>query len=444
MPVVTCPKCPTKLKVPDGASGNTKCPKCGTMFSVSAPAAGSGFEVVDDKPAAPSAPAKPAAPAAGSRPVMKPLPQKAEEPDFEEVDEKPKKRSRDDDDDDDDDDRPRKKKRRDDDDDDDDDEPRSKKKKRSRDDDDDDDDDDDRPRKKKGKKKKRASRYDDEDDDDWQPKASSKGAAFKKAKTGAQLMSISFWLNLGAYGVLALYALIMWIGYLSASSGSSSSSSSRRGSSSGDGSFLDIVVMLPGLVGLGAWIVGLVGTSFAIAGPKKARAMAITATVFAGVHLLLTGVTFSNMQDGVGVPLPGLRKLGWIAMATTLWAVDALLPTLFYFSKALDGDLSLAVLAGICEIGRLVFMLLTLKALASAARDNDAAEKSQSGVMMASFITGGAAIVSLLVFILLYEAKSSSLVHLGFLTMVLIFVGYTFMMLPAAMAAMQTRDACDR
>jgi len=234
----------------------------------------------------------------------------------------------------------------------------------------------------------------------------------------------------------------MWVMYLSASSGSSSSR--RSSGSGGDGSFMDVVVMLPGLVGLGGWIVGIVGTSFAIAGPKKARAMAITATALAGVHLLLTGVTFSNMQDGIGLPLPGLRKIGWIAMATTLWAVDALLPVLFYFSKGLNGDFTLAILAGLCEIGRLVFMLLTLKALASAARDNDAAEKAQSGVMLSAFITGGAAILTLLVFIVIYEAKSSSLVHLGFLTMILIFVGYTFMMLPAAMSAMQTRDACDR
>jgi hypothetical protein len=415
------------LKVPDGASGNTKCPKCGTVFPVSAPAA-------------PASPPPPAAPAPASRPVMKPV-QKAEEPDYEEVDEKPKKRSRADDDDDDDDDRPRKKKRSRADDDDDDDEPRSKKKNRSRDDDDDDDDDDDRPRRKKGKKKKASRDDDDDDDDDFVPKKSSKGAAFAKAKTGSNLIAIGFWLNLGAYGVLALYALIMWVMYLSASSGSSSR---RSSGSSGDGSFMDVVVMLPGLVGLGGWIVGIVGTSFAIAGPKKARAMAITATALAGVHLLLTGVTFSNMQDGVGLPVPGLRKIGWIAMATTLWAVDALLPVLFYFSKGLDGDFTLAILAGICEIGRLIFMLLTLKALASAARDNDAAEKAQSGVMLTSFITGGAALLTLLVFIVIYEAKSSSLVHLGFLTMILIFVGYTFMMLPAAMAAMQTRDACDR
>ena len=80
MPVVTCPQCPTKLKIPDGVSGNTRCPKCGTVFPVApAPA----FEVVD-------APApKPAAP----RPAPKPAPKAAAmEPDFEVVDEKPKKR----------------------------------------------------------------------------------------------------------------------------------------------------------------------------------------------------------------------------------------------------------------------------------------------------------------------------------------------------------------
>jgi hypothetical protein len=249
VPVVTCPKCPTKLKVPDGASGNTKCPKCGTVFPVTKPAA-PAFEVVDDAPAAP----KPA-PKTGARPVMKTVAQaKAdEEPDFEVVDEKPKKRVVADDDDDDDD-APRKKKKRDDDDDDD--EPKARRKKK-RDDDDDDDDEDEKPRKKKKKKKKRS----DDDDDEWMPSSGNRGA-FAKGKTGALLISISFWLNLGSYGLLALYALIAWVAL---NVESSPPSSSPRSGSSGSGSFMEIIVILPGLVGLGKWIVGIVGLSFCIA-----------------------------------------------------------------------------------------------------------------------------------------------------------------------------------
>ena len=50
---------------------------------------------------------------------------------------------------------------------------------------------------------------------------------------------------------------------------------------------------------------------------------------------------------------------------------------------------------------------------------------------------------ALLVFVLIYEAKSTSLAHLGFLTLILVFVGYTLMMLSPALAAINTRDACD-
>ena len=51
MPVITCPKCPTQLKIPDGAKGNVRCPKCGAAFPAAAPpkaAPSGGFEVVDD------------------------------------------------------------------------------------------------------------------------------------------------------------------------------------------------------------------------------------------------------------------------------------------------------------------------------------------------------------------------------------------------------------
>ncbi len=415
MPVVTCPKCPTKLKVPDGVSGNTKCPKCGTVFPVApAPA----FEVVDDAP-----PPKPAAP----RPAPKPAPKAAAmEPDFEVVDEKPKKRVTADEDDD---------------------EPRRKKKRN--DDDDDDDDDGPRARKKRGTKTKRRTRYEDDGDDDWQPQARN-GGPFAKGKTGALLLGISFWLNLGAYGLLALYALIAWV--MVNGSSSSGPSSSSRGSSSGDGdgSFLDVIVILPGLLGLGAWIVGTVGSSIAIAGPQKARGMAITATVFAALHLILTGVTFSNLQDGIGSfgrSVPGVGKIAWIVVASTLPTLDTFLPMLFYQSKGINGDYVIALLAAVCEAGRLIFMLLTLKALAGAARDYEAAEKAQFGLMTTVMILGGVALAALLVAILLREGGFKSIgtyANLAVATVFLMYLAYTFMMLGPALAAMQTKDACAR
>jgi hypothetical protein len=401
VPVLTCPKCPTKLKVPDGVSGNTRCPKCGTVFPVVKPA----FEVVENEPA--QKPASKAVPKIAPPPPPPPPKSVPAKPDFEVVEEDEEE------------DRPRKKRR--------------------------DEDDDGRSRKKKKKKRY----YEDDDfEDDWQPRSGGGGGGmYGKGKTGALLMGISFWLNLGAYGLLALYSLIAW---MLINGSSSSSSSSSRGGGDGDGSFLDILVILPGLIGLGAWIVGLVGCSFAIAGPRSARGLAITATVFAGLHLILVGVTFGTLQEGlgpVGRGLPGLGKVAWIAVASTLPVLDMFLPMVFYQSKAIDGDFVVALLAGICEAGRLIAMLFALKALASAARDYDASERSGYGVMIVFGVLGGVALISLLVVILLREGKFTSLstvANLSLATVFLMYLGYTLMMLSPAMAAMATKDACDR
>ena len=426
MPVLTCPKCSTNLKVPDGVSGNTRCPKCGTVFPVVKPA----FEVVEEAPAP-----KPA-PKTGSIPKPPPaLPPKPLQPDFEVVEEeeeepKKKRRSYDDDDDDDDDEE--------------DERPRSRKKRRRE--DDDEDDEDERPRKKKKKK-----RYFDDNDyeDDWGPRPGSGRAEFGKGKTGALIIGISFWLNLAAYGLLALYALIVWI-LATGSSSSSSSRSSSGGMGDGDGSFLDVIVILPGLLGLAAWLVGIVGCSIAIAGPRKARGMAITATVFSGIHLILVGVTFSNLQEGLGSfgrSVPGLGKIAWIAVASTLPALDSFLPMLFYQSKAMRGDYIIGVLAGACEAARLIFMLFALKALAAAARDYDASERSGYGVMIVSAILGAVLLLVLLIAIILEEGKfksASTYANLIIGTVFLMYLGYTVMMLSPALCAMATKDACDR
>ena len=438
MPVLSCPKCPTKLKVPDGVSGNTRCPKCGTVFPVVKPA----FEVVDE-------PKKPAPkPATKTAPPLPPPPPSKPSPAFEVVSETKKKRVVDDDDDDEEEDRPRKKRRsREDDDDEDDDRPRSSKKRRR-----DDDDDDDRPRKKKGGKRKRYY-DDDEDDDTWRPRGGGAGE-FAKAKTGALLIGLSYWMNLAAYGLLALYVLIAWllVAGASASSGSSSSRGGGRSGSSGEGSgeFLEMLVILPGLIGLCAWLVGLIGCSFAIAGPRKARGMAITATVFAAVHLLLVGVTFSNLQEGmggIGRELPGVGKVAWIAVASLLPAVDTFLPTLFYQSKSIGSDYVIALLAGAAEVGRLIFGLLALKALAAAAKDYDASERSGYGMMIVIGVIGGVVVLTLLVAVLLAEGKFKSLntyLNLGLGTVFLMYLAYALMMLSPAIAAFGTKDACAR
>ncbi len=416
MPVVTCPNCPTKLKVPDGAKGNVKCPKCTTIFPVGTPTPAAAFEVVDDSPPRPAPASKPAAP------LPKPSPVQAasadDHEDFEVIDEKPKK------------------------------------KKRAA--DEDDDEEDEKPKKKK--KKKRAA--DEDDDEDWRPRpGSNKRGAFAKGKVGALLLSISCWLNLGAFGLLALYVLIAWVGLIVATNSTPSTSSSPpppRSERSGEresgidgAAILDLIAVLPGLAGLGAWTVGLVGCGFAIAGPPRARGMAITATVFATIHLVLLGITFDNMQGGMGEArgLPGVGKLNWIVVASILPAKDTFLPTLIskYTRPMLESSFYLVALAAaICELLRLVFILQTLRLTADAAGDGYAAEKANFSAKLVYLIAG---VVPLVVLVMLFVTglfKGSGRAHTVFLTMLGLYGAYAFMMLNPAMAALQTKTACDR
>ena len=449
MPVVTCPQCPTRLKIPDGVSGNTKCPKCGTIFPVVAtpeagtaarPAFGSGAAPAFGGAAPPAQKPAPPAPQPAPPPAPKPPPAPppaakppVDEPDFEIIEGKPKKRVTEADDEDEDD-RPRKKKRYDDDDDDYDDEPRARKKRF------------DKP------KKKKKDRYDDDDDEYWQPKTGAR-AAYAKGKTGALLISISFWLNLATYGMLSLYMLLVWLVVIAATSSSPSSRGGMRGGGGGGESLGEVLVVLPGLLGLGAWIVGVVGCSFSIAGPAKARGMAITATVLSGVHLVLMGVTFSNLYGGGSGGLGPARGMGvgigsgaWIALSSALPVLDSFLPMLFYQSGAISGDYILALLAAVCEVARLFFMMYTLKAMAVAARDYEATEKAQLGIMIVAFVIGSVVVALLVLFILLYEGGVGlkTGLHLGIVAILVTLLAYTLMMLGPARTALQIRDACDR
>ncbi|MCE9562671.1 MAG: hypothetical protein K8U57_11550 [Planctomycetes bacterium] len=374
--------------------------------------------------------------------------------DDDEEDDRPRKKSRREEDDDDYDDRPRSKRRRDDDDDDDyDDRPRSK---RRRDDDDDYDDDyDDRPR-------KRRRDYDDEDDD-WHRAPKKKGpAGFAAAKTGVLLLNISFWLH----GVsLALLSFFIFLALVGAFDGSSSSSSTSRrppqrggfnndddyGSSrSGSGS-AEFIAKLPGFLGVANWIVAGVGFGFCIAGPVKARAMAITAASLAGAHLILAGVSISHLGGAVG----GFGAMGgggdvvmWLLWATTLPILDTLFPILIMGgTRGIGSDYVLAFLAAGCELARMIFAMLMVKRLAEAAKDYEAEEKAQLGVMGAVVAGGGSAILALLV-TLIYKTGAidgmTSAKIFGGGSILLIYLAFTAMNAMPIFATMTLRRSLGR
>jgi len=404
VPVIACPQCPTQLKVPAGVSGNTKCPKCGTVFPVKTPPA---FEVVDDPPPAPSVPPPPTK-------------TEAEEPDFEIVDDEPQKRVT----------------------------AQPAKSRVHR--DDDEEDDDDRP-KKKPKKKTKKPRYKDDEDEYWQPRPGSRGA-MGKGEAGAFLISISFWLNMATFGLLTLYAVVMWIGAVALTSSSPSSRRSSRGIGGGSEDFqavMDLIIILPGLLGLCAWLVGLVGSAIAIAGPARSRGMAIVATLTASVHLLLVGVLFIVLLDAINSATArelGLGSPAWLVVATTLPVLDIFFPILFTRPSLIGVTFLLAFLTACLEVARLVFMQLTVKGLARAAGDYAAAEKTQFGLILTAIIIAVVAFVILMVYFLFDGGGigPKMILNLAMAIIFLTFLAYTAMMLVPGMAAHQTKNACGR
>lgn len=443
MALVACPKCKTKLQLPDGAAGAVRCPKCQTAFRPPKPAAAPAFEVVDDEPPKPAKPAPPrpsgsvAPPAA--RPAPKPAPKPAPEDDFEVVDDEPtpppkKKvvaRAADDEDDD----RPRKKKRRDDED-----EDRPRKKRR------DEDEDDDLPR------GRRRDREDDEDDDRPRKKKRVPGAS---AKTALLLSSISLGLYFATFALIALFVFLAWVGV----------------------GYIPLGVMiLPGILGLANWVVGGIGFGFAIAGPPKARGLAIAALAVSVIHLALSFVVANNTDAGMfsnyttqalgiqnkhdritrlaedagknpsaaktkeieeaqkelqqftkdykeeeeEVGYFYLRRLladdkelnavapkamRWQDLASLLPFFDQLVGNLAFHGKRF-GEYVLPMLGGLVEVARLVLLVLLVGSLARAVKGDDAADKAKFGLISVCAGVGLAVLISLLVAVMVDSAKS--------------------------------------
>jgi hypothetical protein len=404
--------------VPDGNTGNVKCPKCGNIFPVAAPTP--AFEVVEDEPSPSPPPPKPKSPPKSASAVNSgsAKPPKA---DFEVVD--------------DDDDRPSKKKPRDDDDDDDDDDrPRSKRRR-------DDDDDDDRPSKKKKKRRDR-----DDEEDYLPPTRSSTGLA--NARTGMQLLSISLWMSLSVFALLALFVLVAWIGV----------------------AIPNWLMLIVGLLGLGSWVVGLVGLGFVIGGPPQAKGLATATTVVAGIHLVLAFVIANNEKAGV-FSLPAISMLSFMAkfekieaitkklmnetdpakrdklmeelrditgsgkgdldfsssrsdmrwndLATLLPYSDNVLEILIYRMKQFEGDGSgrvssrdsigfsdylLPLAGGLLEAARLVLIVLLIGATARTAKAHDVTDKSN----MATIAAGVSAVLPMIVIVIVAAINQDS------------------------------------
>jgi hypothetical protein len=289
----------------------------------------------------------------------------------------------------------------------------------------------------------RADDDDDDEPDEWRPKIrSSRGHG--KARIGMLLLTIANWMYVSIYALFTLGLFLGLMGVLFASdsptyqAGPGSRSASTGRSFDGE-SLVNTISLLTGLLGLGNWVISLVGFSFCIAGPRRTTVSAITATVIAGVHLLLIAIAyglFANRLTGLGLDKRDSTSL--LFFSTTVPFLNGFLPMLFYASRSITGEVLVLMIVGVVEIARLICSLILTRNLAGEAKNYSAAERAQLGVVAAPIVLGVGLFISLLVSVLLREAEfKSPKTNLGILigTMFLLCLAYTVMLLPAALAA---------
>ena len=321
-----------------------------------------------------------------------------------------------------------------------------------------------------------------------------RGAArFGPAKVGMLMVSISLWIYLGTYALLALFLLIAWIG-ASIPSG---------------------LMIVTGLLGLGNWIVALIGLGFCIAGPARSRGLAIAATAVAAVHLAMCFVVANNTKSAYfeysSIPAisamnkferftdlmkkieketdpkrkeslqkelrdlsesesgrnsssfdddrPSRRSaddMRWQDLATLMPYSDQLIGVLSYRSKGFS-DYVLSLLSGLIEVARLVLIVLLVGSMARAAKDHDAADRSTVAAFIAGGATIAAMIVIVLVMVILDSNKSTSVKSLeeaqkaakgmmtwAILAELLVYAIHIGSLVMPALLALQTKNAAAR
>src|SRR6185437_15328832 len=344
-----------------------------------------------------------------------------------------------------DDDRPRRGSRHDDDDDVD--RPRSRKRDRDR-DDDRDDDDDRRPAK---KKKRRSNDFDD--DDDLRSGSVRRNAGGGVGRTGALILSITFWGDVARYGFFALIASIFW---------------ASRDVPAGLG-------LIVGPLRALSWLLGLVGIGFCIAGPERARKLAIAAASLAGMHILLlilgffvVGLSIADLNPNRPPPPPPQFRQGQFrqveperapitiqevgvfgyafALGTSIVPAEISLPVLIYGSKGGGGkvvsNLILFLLASASDIARLILAILMLRAMAASAKSFEASDNLRIGVGGVAIVCGAAILVTTFVVILVVEGEMiKAMRHLFSLTALALMLCHCLMMIFPALGALEVAGA---
>jgi hypothetical protein len=401
MPVIACPKCQGKLKLPDNMEPRrVKCPNCAAVFmSNEAPQATGAAPPPAAKP-------KPAAGASDSKAPRRGGAEKDFDFDDDEDDRRPRARRQADDEDED---RPRRRRR----DEDDDEEERPRARRRDDDEEDDrprrrrrdeDDEDEDRPRARRRREQDddeeedRPRRYRRDEDDYEDPRAAKKRkrAELNRVELGAFLSFIAGWLYVAALGVTVLTVIIVW--------------SAAANPFGGGGGSAETFSLIAGLLGLGHLLTAAVGIGFYVTGPKMNRGLAIATAVLAGLYivfaiLILTG----SAGRGGGFHVGGQRSTDWSGTITSMQNLPMLMVTLTGPGLAGAAFPAIPLLAGLVEIARNILHFLFLKSTAEATKDYRAGGACKAWVITFACVVGGLTVLGLILGLVLKGSGPSGL-----------------------------------
>jgi hypothetical protein len=137
-------------------------------------------------------------------------------------------------------------------------------------------------------------------------------------------------------------------------------------------------------------------------------------------------------------------SLYWVDFVTMLPLFDGVLDELVYDSKHLGGRV-VSLLAGACELARLILIVLLVGAVARAGRAGDAAGKSQAALVGVCIAAGACVIVSFVVSLIVHEGKPSlgTMRHLGIVVLILLYLAHAGMALISALVAQLAKSDVD-
>ena len=233
-------------------------------------------------------------------------------------------------------------------------------------------------------------------------------------------MFIGGWLQVGAAALMVFTVFLHWVGV-------------REG--------LQVFLVLAGLLGVGYWLASATGLGFLISGPRDRGALgfSIATAAVGGLHLILL-IVIATGRDAGQFGSPGVQTRGsevaWDAFVTQIRALPVLL-----FAEIGFGDIArnvargslVPIFANLFEIGRMVLLFLTLRAIMQCARDSDGAKLSMQAMVGYAIGAGSLIIVGVLFGLLFLAVRPtnptdgpetvSAVIHLFFLVIYLVFAG---------------------